>query len=648
MCGIAGIWRGGDADLDLPVQVGRMCDAIAHRGPDDAGVWVDPTAGVGLGFRRLAIIDLSANGHQPMRSACGRYTLVFNGEAYNYLSLRVRLEGEGAAPAWRGSSDTEVVLAAIAAWGIERALLAVSGMFALALWDSRERVLHLARDRFGEKPLYYGWAGQHLVFGSELKALRACPGFDRSVDRQALAAYLRHVYVPAPASIYASARKLPAGHLLSIRAEHRDRLEPAPYWPVASLTLVGTDRAAEGELLDRLDATLRVAVRRQMVADVPLGAFLSGGIDSSLVVALMQAQSARPAHTFTIGNQDPRYDEAPIAREVARHLGTHHTELYVSPQDALEVVPLLPTLYDEPFADSSQIPTYLVAKLARQHVTVSLSGDGGDELFGGYNRYFHGRRVAAWISRLPLAARTGVAALLTTISPVGWDALASALAPLLPRELADGRSGDKLHKLARLLRVAEADRLHDALLSEWTHPWALIQGEPQPELAAPMIPSHLTDAAARMMLHDLIRYLPDDILAKVDRATMGVSLEARAPYLDPEVAALAWSLPLDAKLGGARGKLPLRRLLARYLPLALIERPKQGFGVPVAHWLRDELKPWAEHLLDTQRLAREGYLRPEPIRRAWDEHQAGTHNREHRLWAVLMFQAWLEAGGDRA
>jgi asparagine synthase (glutamine-hydrolysing) len=650
MCGIAGFWQAPDAaPADLAALARAMGDALAHRGPDDAGEWVDARAGVALAHRRLSIVDLSPEGHQPMRSAGGRYVVVFNGEIYNWRDLRAALEAEGAAPAWRGHSDTEVLLAAVEHWGLEPALRRFVGMFAFALWDGRSQALHLVRDRMGEKPLYYGWAGRTLVFGSELKALCAFPGFRRDIDADALALYLRYGCVPAPHSIFTGARKLLPGTILTLGqqdfAARRPQLQP--YWTLAGAAADGmrtVSRGAARELVGELDKALRVAVAGQMVADVPLGAFLSGGIDSSTVVALMQAQSSRPVRSFSIGFSEADYDEAVHARRVAQHLGTDHTELYVTPRDALAVVPALPVMYDEPFADSSQVPTFLVSRLARQAVTVSLSGDAGDELFGGYNRHRWGRRLRRWLGWAPGPLRRGIAAGIAHRSPADWDLVFDRFGGLLPRGLRYRAAGDKLHKLAGLLGADSDEMLYQRLVSYWPDGVARREaGYPVPPgWIAYGTPSSLRSLPERMMYLDGLGYLPDDILVKVDRAAMSVGLETRVPMLDHRVVELAWRLPLHMKLRGGQGKWLLRQVLYRYVPRALIERPKQGFGMPLDSWLRGPLRDWAEALLDERRLAREGFLQPAPIRQRWEEHLSGARNWQHHLWIVLMFQAWLD------
>jgi asparagine synthase (glutamine-hydrolysing) len=627
-----------------------MADALAHRGPDDAGVWSDPVAGVALAHRRLSIVDLSPEGHQPMVSARGRYVVVFNGEIYNYPELRAALEAERAAPAWRGHSDTEVLLAAIEHWGLEAALRRFVGMFAFALWDAGVRELHLVRDRMGEKPLYYGWAGRALVFGSELKALCAFPGFRRDVDPDALALYLRYACVPAPYSIFTEAHKLLPGTFMTIGQQDfvaRRRPRVQPYWTLAGAADSGVRTASRGaarELTDELERTLRAAVAGQMVADVPLGAFLSGGIDSSTVVALMQAQSSLPVRTFSIGFEEAGYDEAVHAKRVAQHLGTDHTELYITPQDALGVVPSLPQMYDEPFGDASQVPTFLVSQLARRSVTVSLSGDGGDELFGGYNRYRWGRRLRTWLRWTPAVLQRGMARAITARSATDWDRAFDRLGAALPGALRYGAPGDKLHKLAGLLGTASDELLYQRLVSYW--PDGTVRREATypvpPGWIAYGTPSALRSLPERMMYLDALGYLPDDILVKVDRAAMSVSLETRVPLLDHRVVELAWRLPPRMKLRGGQGKWLLRRVLDRYVPRALVERPKQGFAIPLDSWLRGPLREWAETLLEESRLRREGFLDHAAVRRRWQEHLSGARNWQYHLWIVLMFQAWLD------
>ena len=638
MCGLTGfVDRSGRVVQETVAQ--KMALALYSRGPDDAGAWVDATAGLAMAHRRLSILDLSSSGHQPMHSPGGRYVIVFNGEIYNHLDLRKELGDV----AWRGHADTETVLAAIEAWGIEAALKKLTGMFAFALWDRAERRLSLARDRLGEKPLYYGWQGDIFVFGSELKALRAHPVWRGEVDRNVLASFMRYGYVPLPHSIYRGISKLLPGTWLTLGPDTPAGVSPAPtfYWRALESTQAPryvdlSDEAAA----DALEAKLHLAIGGQMVADVPLGALLSGGVDSSTVVALMQAQSSRPVRTFSIGFAEPDYDEARHAKAVAAHLGTHHTELYLAPTDALAVIPKLPEMYDEPFGDSSQIPTHLVAALARHHVTVSLSGDGGDELFGGYNRYFLGASLWRRLAPLPRRLRSAVGHLMTVPSPGQWDRIAA----WLPSRHPYPAFGDKLHKLAGVMDAADANDFFRRLISQQRESESIVLGGFEVPIwangEAEGFSGH--DVSERMMFHDLVGYLCDDILTKLDRAAMAVSLETRVPLLDHRVVEFAWQLPLHMKIRDGQGKWLLRQVLYRHVPRELIERPKQGFAIPLDAWLRGPLRDWAEALLDEQRLRREGYLRPEPIREKWREHFSGRRNWQHWLWNVLMFQAWRE------
>lgn len=654
---------------DLCAQATDMAHAIAHRGPDDAGACADAAAGLALGHRRLSIVDLSPAGHQPMASSGGRYAMAFNGEIYNHLAMRAELLALGAAPAWRGHSDTETLLAGFEQWGVEATLKRAVGMFAIALWDVQARTLHLARDRFGEKPLYYGWAGsgtkRAFVFGSELKALRAFPGFGNAVCRQALAQYMRFMVVPAPRSIYQGIYKLEPGCLLSIQGAApltapaeplrppsvHEGLTLSRWWSLGDVVQAGMANPVtdEVEAVDTLEQRLAEAVRLQALADVPLGAFLSGGIDSSAIVALMQRQATRPVKTFTVGFEEAGFDESPYARAVAQHLGTDHTELFVTAAEAQAVIPQLPAMYDEPFADSSQIPTHLVCRAARQHVTVALSGDAGDELFGGYNRYFWGPRIWDKLALLPYAVRNALGAAITGVPVAGWDALSRPFNAVLPGGKGIARAGDKAHKLGSSLRgVRSLDDLYLSLVSEWQDPAQVVRGEAGPVMEPPCLlddplpASGVQQSQLRMMYRDSLTYLPDDILCKVDRAAMAVSLETRVPFLDHRVAELAWRLPLGMKIRDGQGKWALRQVLHKHVPRELIERPKAGFGIPVGQWLRGPLRPWAESLLDETRLQAEGYLYPAPIRQKWAEHLGGQSDHTSSLWAVLMFQAWLQ------
>ena len=648
MCGMTGFWqRHGGARDTLLAQAQAMSARLSHRGPDDSGAWCDEAAGIALAQRRLSILDLSPAGHQPMHSTDGRYVIVFNGEIYNHLELRERLHAEHAAPAWRGHSDTETLLACIVAWGVEWTLKASVGMFAFALWDRQQRALTLARDRMGEKPLYYGWQGDTLLFGSELKALKAHAAFQADIDRGALALLLRHDCIPAPHAIYRGVFKLRPGHLLRMPADAPREAQPEPYWRYNEAVsaglgepLIATDAAAT----DALEAQLGASVGAQMLSDVPLGAFLSGGIDSSTIVALMQAQSDRPIKTFTIGFSENGYDEAAHAKAVARHLGTEHTELYVHPADALAVIPRLPAIFCEPFGDSSQIPTFLISQLTRREVTVALSGDGGDELFGGYNRYLAARTTWEKAQRLPPLARRAAAGALRVVAPATWDRLFERIKPLLPKRWHLATPGDKAQKLADVLTLSSGQAFFLTHASQWQDPASIVLGaqEPPTLLTTPEAWPHAGNLAQWMMAMDAQTYLPDDILVKVDRAAMANSLETRVPMLDHRVVELAWRVPLRQKIRDGQGKWLLRQVLYRHVPRELVERPKMGFGIPLDSWLRGPLRDWAEALLDESRLRQEGYFQPAAIRQKWKEHLSGRRNWQHQLWTVLMFQAWLE------
>ena len=644
MCGLAGLITGVSsiAADGLITNARAMADALLHRGPDDGDVWVDPQCGVALAHRRLAILDLSPAGHQPMQSACGRYVLVFNGEIYNFSSLRAGLNAAGLSPAWRGHSDTEVLLAGIVSWGLEATLGRTRGMFALALWDRASKTLTLARDRIGEKPLYYGSVGADFAFASELKAFRALPAARLATDPGALALMLRYGYVPAPYSIYRGLFKLPPGMLLRASADGCFG-DPEPWWSFTSAAQEGvTNRRAlsDAQALDDLEAVLSAAIAEQMVADVPLGALLSGGLDSSTVVALMQQRSARPVRTFTIGFAEGSYNEATHAKAVARHLGTEHTELHVDPAQARAIIPRLPDIYDEPFADSSQIPTALVCALTQQHVTVCLSGDAGDELFGGYNRYFWATSLWRRIGHVPPAMRRASARCLLAVPARFWNGTFAGLGPFLPSWVRVSNPGDKLHKLAEVIGASSPEALYQELISQWRGPLPLHDiTEPNTFVADPSQWPALPSFTERMMAVDAQSYLPDDILVKVDRAAMASSLETRVPFLDPRVINFASSLPLVQKVRDGQGKWLLRQLLYRYVPKDMVDRPKQGFAVPIEHWLRGPLRDWAEDLLSPAALADDGLLDPVPIRAMWQRHLSGR-NVQYALWNVLMYQAW--------
>ena len=699
MCGFSGFLTTDTSVLTCaePVAI-SMALAIQHRGPDDAGAWADASAGIALGFRRLSILDLSSAGHQPMHSASGRFVMSFNGEIYNHTELRDLLSAAQLgtlAQSWRGHSDSETLLACFEAWGIEETFQKTLGMFAIALWDTHTRTLHLARDRFGEKPLYYGWANtadtstSAFVFGSEIKALRAYPGFANPVSREALALYMRFTYVPAPYSIYQNIFKLEPGCMLSIdpsvalqqegkllKAGHQVPSVPtaasAPlrppsmhgglrmqrWWSLASVVEAGAQNqiSTEDEALEVLEQRLKDAVHVQSLADVPLGAFLSGGVDSSCIVALMQAQASSPVKTFTVGFEEAGFDESPYARAVANHLGTEHNELFVSAKQAQAVIADLPKMFDEPFADSSQIPTHLVCKAARQQVTVALSGDAGDELFGGYNRYFWGPRIWNRLDWLPYPARQALGAVIRSVPTAGWDAISWPVNALLPHSKRISRAGVNAHKLAgRLSGVRDMDDLYKSLVSEWQDPAQVVKGavnggdrygvlcEPASMLSDPLPSDGADQHQLRMMYRDSMTYLTDDILCKVDRAAMATSLETRVPFLDHRVVELAWRLPLNMKIRNGQGKWALRQVLYKYVPKNLIERPKAGFAIPVGQWLRGPLKDWAEALLDEKRLEIEGYFYPRPIREKWAQHLSARYDHTASLWSVLMFQSWLES-----
>ncbi len=637
MCGITGFWdcSKSRSNAELTSVVTRMTDIIRHRGPDDSGTWADEGSGIALGFRRLAIVDLSPTGHQPMFSTDERYVMIFNGEVYNYAELKKELDTAGYK--FRGTSDSEVMLAGILEWGLEEAVKRFNGMFAIALWDRRDKKLHLIRDRVGVKPLYYGWYGRTLLFGSELKTLTAHQGFKPQVDRQSLTLYLRYGYVPAPYCIYQGVKKLEPGTILTFfESESPAEGNRTTYWSAREAVEKGRRdpfRGDDREAVCELDRLLRESVRERMVADVPLGAFLSGGIDSSTIVALMQAQSARPIKTFTIGFQEAGYNEAVYAKEVAVHLRTDHTELYVSPRDALDVIPQLAFMFDEPFGDSSQIPTHLVSKLARQSVTVSLSGDGGDELFGGYSRYMNSLNVWELVGRIPLSARQAAGAVFDHVSRLPWNKITS-----------HGRLATRFYHLAEISKMRSADELYWRFSSNWPQPGqVVIDGrEPSAFHMAPENAQLLPEFAERMMYLDFNTYLPDDILVKLDRASMATSLEGRVPLLDDHrIVEFAWRLPLHTKIRAGKGKWILRQVLYQYLPQRMVERPKMGFGVPIDSWLRGPLRDWAENLLDENRLRSEGYFNPQPIRQRWVEHLQKQKDWHYSLWYVLMFQDWL-------
>ena len=642
MCGITGFWQQPSGPQDCLVRLARdMNGSLVHRGPDDSGEWADGSAGLALANRRLAIIDLSTAGHQPMISQSGRYVIAYNGEVYNFGEIREELQATG--HKFRSQSDTEAILEACAHWGVEGAVARMNGMFAFALWDRKERRLTLVRDRLGIKPLYYGWFSGAFLFGSEVKALRRHPRFQGEVDQGSLALFFRHGYIPAPYSIFKGMFKLAPGRMLTLGSPE-DQPSPSTYWSAPAAAQGGLSNPFQGtfeEAAERLDTLLRDAVRLRMISDVPLGAFLSGGIDSSAVVALMQAQSTVPVRTFSIGFEEADYNEAGHASRVAKHLGTDHTELYVSPQQARQVIARLPEFYDEPFADSSQIPTLLVSEMTRRHVTVSLSGDGGDELFCGYQDYLRGCRRWRLAGRIPSRLRGAAAALANRLAHS--PRTSRLLSRLMPRG-ADGRlNGERLLRMARTLQAVSPEDLHFCAVSHWMWPERLMQGNGEHLTAYSDSRQWMPSAspAERMMLADQVTYLPEDILTKLDRASMSVSLEARLPLLDYRVVEFAWRLPLKAKLGEDGGKRILRRVLRRYVPASLFERPKMGFRVPVGLWMRNGLREWAEELLLPSRLEEAGLV-PAAVQARWDDHLSGRQDWGSQLWCVLMFQAWRQ------
>lgn len=645
MCGIAGA-----VDFEISTSLDElettalaMAGAVRHRGPDHLGSWSDPGTGVSLGHSRLAIIDPSPDGNEPIASSDGRYLMVFNGEIYNHREMRRQL---GSGVAFRGTCDAETLVEAIARWDLLKAIRAADGMFALAVYDRADRQLTLVRDRMGEKPLYYGWAGRHFLFGSELKALASHPAFRPELDRAALAEFLRFGYVPSPGSIYQGVFKLPPATSLVVAVDEVSaRPTPEPYWSLLDVAVSGVSEPlalSAPEAVEHLDALLRETVASRMIADVPLGAFLSGGIDSSTVVAFMQSLSDRAVQTFSVGVAESGFDEARDAARVARMLGTNHTEVYITPREAWDLIPSLPTVYDEPFADSSQIPTLLVSSVAAKDVKVALSGDGGDEVFGGYVRHQFAAGPGRGLNKVPRPLRRAAGAILSSPSPRDWDRMLELGGRLLPAALRQARPGEKLHKLADVARAEDADEMYARLTSIWLEPEGLViagAGSAPETSRSPVWP----DAGAlvdRWMYADASTYLPDDILVKVDRASMSRGLEVRVPYLAPKVIEFAWRLPRELKIRDGVGKWPLRQVLQRYVPRDLVERPKQGFGIPVGEWLRGPLRGWAEDLLSEERLRNEEIFRAAPIRRAWSDHLARRRELDQEMWTLLMFQAW--------
>ena len=644
MCGITGFFSKHTSVSESVCQ--HMVGKLSHRGPDSKGVWVDSPSGIALGHSRLAILDLSVAGHQPMESACKRFVLVFNGEIYNHLTIRKNLARDGFNCSWRGHSDTETLIAAISTWGVKKALQESAGMFALALWDRQEVSLTLARDRMGEKPVYYGWQGNSFIFGSELNAIKAHPQFENTIDRDSLCLLLRHNTISSPHSIYKGISKLSPGTILTLSSIN-NAITLDTYWSMRSVVVSGLENPFNGshhDAVSRLDTLLSSAVSDQMQSDVPLGAFLSGGIDSSTIVSLMQLQSSTKINTFSIGFSEKEYDEAQQAKAIAKHLGTEHTELYVTHSDALSVIPHLPRMFDEPFADSSQIPTYLVSQLAKKHVDVALTGDGGDELFGGYNRHVWVKAIWSKTGHLPLFVRRLILFAITSLSPASWNRFFEMCSAVFPQRYRVSQPGDKMYKLANVILAETPAEMYRNLVSHWNKPDSIVLGsnEPNSKLSDTSVLPNLFDIEQRMMFLDTIAYMPDDILTKVDRAAMAVSLETRVPMLDHRVVEFAWSLPLNFKIRNGQGKWILRELLSKYVPQNLVDGPKMGFGVPLHNWLRGPLLDWSQNLLDPIKLRNQGYFNVEAVLQKWNEHLSGKRDWQHHLWDILMFQAWLD------
>lgn len=642
MCGIAGFIDPDSRSCESRLK--QMLARLVHRGPDDEGLWTDMRAGIALGHRRLSILDLSPLGHQPMRSSCQRYVIAFNGEIYNWSELKVALEQSGNAPRWRGSSDTEIFLAALSVWGLTATLRRVRGMFAFALWDCAENQLVLVRDRIGEKPLYYGTLNGQFAFASELKAISELSDRSLDLEPEAMALMLRYGYVPEPYSIYKNIFKLPPGTMICVSGNGKAG-KVQPYWSFSDFLAEQQKnplQLSDEEAVNEFEKLMANAVQEQMVADVPLGAFLSGGLDSSSVVAVMQANSHRPVKTFTIGYEERAYNEAEHARQIAKHLGTEHTELNITARQSLDLIPSLPDMYDEPFADVSQIPTALISKLTRKHVSVCLSGDAGDELFGGYNRYFWAEAIWSGLAKIPAPMRQPLGGVLNHM-PVGMvNGLFSCISPVLPEKYKINNPGDKLHKIAQIMPARSQDHLYQHLVSQWRGPLPLRNvDEPATYLSQPEKWPRLKHFSERMMAVDTESYLPQDILVKVDRAAMASSLETRLPFLDLRLMEFAWRLPMHQKIRHGKGKWIMRQLLSRYVPETLWDRPKQGFAVPIEHWLRGPLKDWAEDLLAPEKLAKDGLLDPKPIRQLWDRHLKG-HNLQYALWNILTYRAWSD------
>lgn len=637
MCGFAGFItnsEGFDSEK-LRMTASRMNSVLDHRGPDDSGIWIDQEVGIALGHRRLSIIDLSSEGRQPMISSNGRYVICYNGEIYNYREIQKKVEEISGDLNLRGHSDTEVVLKAIEVWGLSKTLAELVGMYSIALWDRLEHTLYLVRDRMGEKPLYYTHIGKCLIFGSELKSLKEHPSFVGRIDRNSLALYMRYNYIPSPYTIYENVYKLLPGSMLTFKVNSRS-LDVKTYWSLKEKTVDGLNNKItlnETQAIDELDQLLKQSISQQMIADVTIGSFLSGGIDSSTVTAIMQTQSSKPVKTFSIGFNESKYNEAIYAKEISSFLGTDHTELYVEPHQAMEVIPKLPLLYDEPFADASQIPTYLVSKLAKNNVSVALSGDGGDELFCGYRRYILGEKLSNRLNTIPWNIRILTSNLLRFPSIETWDKILSM----------SQLSGSQIYSLSIALKSRNFESVYQILVSLWKEPELLVLGasEPPTIFTDQNNTSGINGSIDKMMYIDMMSYLPDDILVKLDRASMGVSLESRVPFLDHRIVEFSWKLPMSYKIREGQSKWILRQVLNRYIPKKMMDRPKMGFGMPIDSWLRGPLREWAEELLDDNKLKKQGYFNNYLVRQKWNEHLTGKKDNQHYLWSILMFQAWL-------
>lgn len=649
MCGLVGFFSSINYS-ESSVLLQRMSDAISHRGPDSAGSWVDAATGLHLAHRRLSIQDLSMSASQPMCSACGRYVIAFNGEIYNHLKVRNLLFQAGCSVAWRSHSDTETLVECFAFWGIEKTLKIIGGMFSIAIFDTQNKSLYLARDRMGEKPLYWGWQGETLLFCSEVKALKPHPAFKGNVDRDSLALLMRHNCIPAPYSIYSGISKLPPGSYIEIPLSDICKAKssvPQCYWSIDSLGCgdnLESFPTSDESVIDKTEIILKSVIDDHMISDVPVGAFLSGGIDSSLVAALMQLSSVEKVKTFTIGFDDKGYNEAIHAKAVAAHLGTDHCELYVSPADARNIIPSLPDVYCEPFADSSQIPTYLVSKLASRSVKVCLSGDGADELFGGYNRYLMAKNVWSFLARFPSPIRRTLSSFFKGVPPTCWDQFFSLLSPVIPEKYQLRMIGEKFHKLASVMGEESEASFYRNLTSHWKNPGSLVLQSSEPKTLVSDSSSWSEEAGFlnNMMLLDAQTYLPDDIFVKVDRASMSNSLETRTPFVDHRLIKYALNLPMNYKIRGNEGKWILRQVLYRHVPSSLVDRPKMGFGIPLGDWLRGPLREWAESLINEPRIVSEGFFNPSLVSEVWKQHLSGKQNNQHLLWNILMFQSWHE------